>query len=637
MKIRTYSLLLVLLLLLWSPVSAQGSSSVQSRSVPVINSALQILLNNQSSNDKVSVIVNLSEQTNIKAIGGINRDERLRNLITALQNTANRTQANLRSILISLRNSGDVSSYTPLWIINAIAVTGNQNAINALANRPEVQSIKLDQTIPGPTRTGETLSSSTPEQNLVVVNVPSLWSLGYQGQGIVVANMDTGVDYTHPDVNPQWRGGSNSWYDPYGQHPTTPTDINGHGTQTIGVIVGRDAGGTSIGLAPQASWIAVKIFNDSNVATSSAIHQGFQWLLNPDGNLQTNDAPNVVNNSWTFSNPGCDLSFEPDLQALVVAGITPVFAAGNYGPSGSTSASPANNPDAFAVGATDDNDVIYSLSSRGPTSCGQTSPVTYPAVVAPGISIRTSDLYGQYYSATGTSLAAPHVSGAIALLLSAFPNLNVAGLRNALTGSAVDLGSVGPDNTFGTGRVDVFAAYNMIANGTIPTSTPTAPPTSTPLPTNTSTATLTLTPTNTFTASPTATSTNTPSSSPTATQTATGAPATTLHIGDLDRSSVLSGAKWNGTVTILVHDNYERPVSGTTVYGKWTNGASGNVSCVTNSNGTCSITKTGLKTSVASITFTVTNVTRTGLTYQSPANHDPDGESNGTVIIVLKP
>ena len=103
-----------------------------------------------------------------------------------------------------------------------------------------------------------------------------------------------------------------------------------------------------IDVAPDAKWIAVKIFNGSGKAYVSAIYQGYQWLLNPDGNLQTNDAPNVVNNSWTFGSPGCDLSFEPDLQALVVADITPVFVAGNYGPSSSTGASPANNPDAFA-------------------------------------------------------------------------------------------------------------------------------------------------------------------------------------------------------------------------------------------------------------------------------------------------
>ena len=90
-----------------------------------------------------------------------------------------------------------------------------------------------------------------------------------------------------------WRGGSNSWYDPYGQHPAVPTDMSGHGTWTMGVMVGGDAGGTSLGVAPEAQWISVKIFNDQGGATATAIHLGFQWLLDPDGDPATPDAPDV--------------------------------------------------------------------------------------------------------------------------------------------------------------------------------------------------------------------------------------------------------------------------------------------------------------------------------------------------------
>jgi len=605
MKKRTYSLLLVLLFLLWSPVAAQGSPSVASKSVQVIDPALQIRLNSQAPNDKVRAIAILSNQVDLLTITGRSRSERLRNLIQALQAKAFGSQVGLLNLLNARKATGEVSTFTPLWIQNAVALTATPAVITEVASFPGVAHVIPDTAIPAPTQS----SSSEPEPNISLINAPALWSLGFRGQGVVVASMDTGVSSSHPDLSGQWRGGTNSWYDPYGEHPTTPTDINGHGTWTTGVIVGRDAGGSSIGVAPDARWIAVKIFNDGGVAYASAIHQGYQWLLNPDNNLATLDAPNVVNNSWSFGSPGCNLEFEPDLQALVVGGITPVFAAGNYGPGNSTGASPANNPAAFPVGAVDNSDLIYNLSSRGPNNCGVSESVMYPAVVVPGVNVRTTDLYGLYTTATGTSLAAPHGSGALALLLSAFPNLSVADLRTALTNSAVDLGPAGADNDFGSGRIDVLAAYNLVASGALPTATPT------------------LTPAITSTPSPTATPTATP----------TSALATTLHIGDLDRSSIPSGTKWNGTVTILVHDNYDRPVAGATVYGKWTNGATGNVSCVTNSNGICSITKTSIKSSTASITFTATNITRTGLTYQSSANHDPDGDSNGTVIIVLKP
>jgi subtilisin family serine protease len=183
----------------------------------------------------------------------------------------------------------------------------------------------------------------------------------------------------------------------------------------MGIMVGGETGGTAIGLAPQASWIAVKIFNDQGGSNATAIHQGYQWLLDPDGDPATADAPHVINNSWTFSYPSCDLEFELDIASLRAAGILPVFAAGNGGPNFETSYSPANNPSAFAVGATDNNNQLYGFSSRGPSNCGGSSGV-FPELVAPGMGIRTADLYGLYWDATGTSMAAPHVAGGLALL-----------------------------------------------------------------------------------------------------------------------------------------------------------------------------------------------------------------------------
>lgn len=281
----------------------------------------------------------------------------------------------------------------------------------------------------------------------------------------------------------RWRGGSNSWFDPYSQH-STPVDLSGHGTWTTGIMVGGDAGGTSIGVAPDAQWIAVKIFNDQGSSTITAIHQGFQWLLDPDGDPNTADAPQVVNNSWTYANPGCYLDFEPDLQALRAAGILPVFAAGNGGPFSNTSYSPSNNPSALAVSAIDNNSQIYGYSSRGPSTCGgSTGP--FPDLVAPGVDILTTGLYGTYNTDSGTSFAAPHVAGGLALLLSAYPNLDAGMQEQAVIQSAVDLGEVGPDDVFGYGRLDLLSAFNWASSA--PTATPTATATPTSLPSSTPT------------------------------------------------------------------------------------------------------------------------------------------------------
>ena len=594
-----------------------------------VNSTLRQL----NQNDMLTVIVTLRQQADLARVHENNRSARLQGVIQALQSTANITQKPLNSFLKTRRNQGRVQNFESLWVINGFSVTASADVINELAQNPDVLSISTDnlQIVP---------ASGLPEPNISLVNAPALWNQGYTGQGVVVANMDSGVDVNHPDLSTRWRGGSNSWFDPYGQHPITPTDLSGHGTWTMGVMVGGDAGGTSIGVAPNAKWIAVKIFNDSGSSTTTAIHQGFQWLLDPDGNPNTADAPNVVNNSWTYANPGCYLDFEPGLQSLRAAGILPIFAAGNGGPSANTSYSPSNNPSAFAVGAINNNNLIYGYSSRGPTTCGGSSG-PFPEIVAPGVYINTTDLYGSYYAASGTSLSAPHVAGGLALLLSAYPNLAVADQERALINSAVDLGVAGPDDVYGYGRLDLLAAFNWLATAPTatsqpPTSTPTTAPTltftsevtntSTPLPTFTSTP----LPTSTFTALPTFTFTPLP------TFTATSVPATTMHIGDLDRSSVTSGTKWNATVTIYVHNNSEKTVANATVTGKWTNGATGTVTCVTNSSGMCTVTKAGLAIKTTSVTFTVTNITATSLTYKSTSNHDPDGDSNGTVIVVLK-
>lgn len=417
----------------------------------------------------VQAVVVLAAQVDPDTVRVPNPRKRAAALERALRATADDGQRGVLTLLRVRQAQGLVTAVDPLWIVDAVAVTAAPSVIRELAARKDVRRVDPDLTIQapaaprpatlaGPAATAPAATAPA-EPNVALVNAPAMWDLGYTGQGVVVANMDTGVDGSHPDLAGRWRGGSNSWYDPYGQHPTVPTDVNGHGTATMGVMVGGDAGGTTVGMAPDARWIAVKVFNDRGTATSTAIHRGFQWLLDPDGNPDTYDAPDVVNDSWTLSASGCSLDFEPDLARLRAAGILPVFAAGNYGPTPGTVLSPANNPEAFAVGATDNADVVDPSSSRGPSACGQ--PVV-PRAVAPGVDVRTTDLYGLYTTVSGTSLAAPHVAGALALLRSAFPDLSADRQAAAIEGGAVDLGPTGQDFDYGAGRLDVLAAYHWL-------------------------------------------------------------------------------------------------------------------------------------------------------------------------------
>ncbi len=413
--------------------------------------------------ETLPVIVGLAERVDPRPYQTGDRAQRRAALIQALQAQAARTQP---PILAAIQAQGG-GRIRPLWAINAIAAELPAAAIEALARHPAVARIRLDAEVLEPAITPA--AAATPEWNLSAVRAPELWAQGYDGTGVVVASLDTGVDAAHPDLGPRWRGGGNGWYDPNGQH-ATPHDASGHGTRTMGLMVGGAAGGTAIGVAPGAQWIAVKIFDDSGRSTLSRIHQGFQWLLDPDANPASDDAPDVVNNSWGLIGADqCALEFQTDVQLLRTAGIAVVFAAGNDGPSGYTSSSPANNPEGWAVGAVDAANAVAAFSSRGPSACDGS---IYPELMAPGVAVKSADLsfggLALYADVSGTSYAAPHVSGVMALLAQAHPGAEVAALEAALAQTARDLGPAGADNAYGQGLVDAVAAHETLAGAPPP-------------------------------------------------------------------------------------------------------------------------------------------------------------------------
>ena len=431
----------------------------------MITPRLQSALESIGPDEEVSAIVTLTDRVDLKLFRDKDKALRRARLIRALRGKADSTQAPLIALLRQKKAKHALS----LWLVNGMAVTATADAVRELAAHPLVAKVELDYAIP----LAEAVygAPTEVEWNIRAIRANELWALGYGGRGVVVASMDSGVDINHADLTDRWRGGTNSWYDPNGEH-NAPYDANGHGTQTMGIMVGGDAGGSAIGVAPDAKWIAVKIFNDADQAPLSAIHQGYQWLLDPDGNPETNDAADIVNNSWGFGlNPDqCIDEFRPDIQALRTAEIAVVFSAGNNGPYDASSISPANYPESFAVGAVDDASAIARFSSRGPSTCDGS---TYPEVVAPGVNVRTSDITFEgalpylYGYVSGTSFAAPHVSGAMALLLSAFPGLRVTELEVALRESATDLGLEGPDNDYGFGLVDVMDAYSLVSENPV--------------------------------------------------------------------------------------------------------------------------------------------------------------------------
>ena len=412
------------------------------------------------SGQPLPVIIQMADRVDLRQFHTPGRDQRSNKLLRALKDKSTRTQGPLIGALASRGGT----HLKPLWIINGVAVDLPPEAVTFLSRFPGIGRISLDATVSPPV--AATTSGGTAQWNINAVHAPELWDLGYRGTGMVIANMDTGVDPDHPDLAGKWRGGSNSWFDPHSQH-ATPHDINGHGTQTMGLMVGGNASGSSIGVAPEARWIAAKIFDDAGQATLSDIHQSFQWLLDPDGDPNTVDSPDVVNASWGLIGGAlgsCNLEFNNDIHALKAAGIGVVFSAGNDGSAASTSESPANNPEGFSVGSVDSQSIIATTSSRGPSSCDDT---IFPKMVAPGVNVLTTDLsFGGlpvYATVSGTSFAAPHVAGLMALLAGAFPTATVSDLESALTQSALDLGAASADNAYGYGLANGNAAYGVLA------------------------------------------------------------------------------------------------------------------------------------------------------------------------------
>jgi subtilisin family serine protease len=365
-----------------------------------------------------------------------------------------------QALVALLRRQGVRAPITALWGINALATDLPARLIDTVAAQPGVVRISVDMplslnAVAAPPVTAE------PRWNLQDLRVEHVWDQGFWGDGVVVAIMDSGVDVNHPDLAGRWRGATGGWFDPYGQY-AFPVDADGHGTQALSLILGGDASGYTIGLAPGARWIAARLFDDQGRSSLSAIHQAFQWLLDPDGNPATDDVPDVVNNSWGFSNTinQCYQEFADDIRLLREAGVSVVFSAGNYGPLSESSISPANNPGVTSVGSVDQFQDIDTFSSRGPGAC---DGGVFPKLVAPGSLVYVADrLPTAYNVVSGTSFAAPHVAGAIALLKSAYPMATVSQIETALYDSADDLAAPGADSDTGYGRINVAAAYDHL-------------------------------------------------------------------------------------------------------------------------------------------------------------------------------
>jgi subtilisin family serine protease len=403
--------------------------------------------------------------------------------------------------------------YQSFYIVNAILVNGGREIAEALAARPDVARVEGNPHIQNslPQRGSATDASSqaetpaTIEPGVVYTHAPDVWALGFNGQNIVVASADTGVRWTHNALKPHYRGWNGvtadhnyNWHDsihnsvgnPCGNDSPFPCDDYFHGSHTTGTAIGDDGGANQIGMAPGAKWIGCRNMDVGN-GTPARYIECMQWFLAPypigGGQGDPTKAPDITINSWSCPpSEGCSANtLQAAVAAQAAAAIMMVSAAQNYGPNCSTVEDPPGiYAETYSVGALNTGtDTIASFSSRGPVTIDGSNRMK-PDISAPGTNTRsasnTSD--NAYTIASGTSMATPHIAGAMALLWSAIPSLQnqIDPSRSAINNAAVHINttqcnSTGvPNNVFGWGRVDILAA--VASASPTPTPTPTAGP-----------------------------------------------------------------------------------------------------------------------------------------------------------------
>lgn len=502
MKIKPFLLSLGMLSVLHGVAIHAADVSQHAKIDPYVQKQMQ-----SRTQTKQSVFVVLKDQADLRGADALlSREEKIRYVYEALRNKAIATQGSLIDFLKSKK-----ANFRRFYIENMILVENpSPELIKSLAARADVARIMgnpiVSLKLPADKSTVANRSQGAgPEQSLVSLGATTVWEKYHvRGEGIVIAGQDTGVQWNHPALIRQYRGSSKdgsvthdyNWHDAIhgslGQgraasrcsyDTQVPCDDQGHGTHTIGTIVGDDQKGNQIGVAPNAKWIACKNM-DNGVGTPATYIECFEFLLAPyplrghpftDGD--PSKAPHIINNSWgCTADEGCvGNEILPSLKAMNKAGILVVASAGNEGPGCSSMESPPawHTGLTFAIGAYNHRSGnIAAFSSRGPSVI---DGGVGPNLAAPGVSIRSAVPGGQYESMSGTSMAGPHAVGAAALLWSFKPSLmndikqtisifeSTSTAKTSHENCGNTPGTHIPNNTYGYGLMNVAKAVQTVA------------------------------------------------------------------------------------------------------------------------------------------------------------------------------
>ena len=402
------------------------------------------------------------------------RDQAVR-VIVVFNTTTHKMQsealAQERETLRSLKSVVAFQHPTSLWSVNSVAISLKTSDVETLAKQPQVSAIYangLKRVVPQQSISTKSLNREdqyTYGLRKIGVDDVRLQAPDLIGTAQVVGVLDSGIDGKHPEFKDKIVG----WFDLVNNR-TEPYDDNQHGTHVSGTIVGA---GSSIdlnfGVAPAAKLMVYKAFDQNGSVTDEKLLAAMQFIMDPDQDPSTHDFPSIVNNSWvgdphdvtqnSFDNPYCRM-----VAAWEQKGILGVFAGGNAGPGASSVAAPAACPNVLSVGAINRNDISRRSSAQGP-GLWKDVQVLKPDITAPGDLTFSTLPKGQYGTLSGTSMAAPHVSGMLAILKQVAPQLSLPQMIKCLISSSRDLGSAGADNVYGHGQPQLMNLILLASTG----------------------------------------------------------------------------------------------------------------------------------------------------------------------------
>ena len=460
------------------------------------------------SDGRIKINIVLKSQSDVTALSRMadafpTKAERRDFVVNTLKRQANESQYDLLNYLNALEANGVVDEIRPLWIVNSVSCMAEASLLDEIAQRDDVLAVYQcvefrclddDEMIPVERGDGREIA-----ENLLKVNADKVWELGYTGEDVLIAVIDTGVNLEHADLQGRlWDGGAeypNHGYDFY-SHDNDPSDGRGHGTHVAGTIVGTGASGTQTGVAPGAKIMALKVFNDDELTETTMWVEAMQFAVEHGADILNMSLGQPMPDAAVklMMRQACDNTLAAGVVAAVCAGnvrqmqsMIPIpyniYSPGDCPPphlhedqlvnAGGTSC-------VVCVGAVDFNDAIAAFSSVGPsvwTDVAQYNDYPYssgssaniglirPDVSAPGVNIKSLDYSNNsgYCLKNGTSMATPCVAGTMALMLSKDHELTPAQLDEILERTAMPL-SAHKSNDFGSGRIDALTAVNAIGD-----------------------------------------------------------------------------------------------------------------------------------------------------------------------------